>query len=291
MIVQSQLSGLQSNLAAIDKVQNQVSSGNNYQEASDNPTANNDIMTSASALRALTQYQQNVSSATDRVNTEDSTLQQLTTLLTSAQQLAVQQGSANADPSTRQAAAADAAGLLQSAAQLGNTKFGDQYLFGGTQSEAAPFSVSGSGGSLSYSYTGSIGGQSIQVGAGETMTVTHDGSQVFVGTGVMDALQNLATSLANGDVAGINSASAAITDAVNNVQGVVGDVGARETELQTTSSNLSAYQSNLTNLKSNLQNVDVESAVTNLVAQQNAYQAAMLATSKVLSMSLTDYLQ
>jgi flagellar hook-associated protein 3 FlgL len=47
----------------------------------------------------------------------------------------------------------------------------------------------------------------------------------------------------------------------------------------------------LTTFRSDLQEVDLEAAMTQLVTRQTAYQSAMLATSKVLSLSLADYLR
>jgi flagellin-like hook-associated protein FlgL len=47
----------------------------------------------------------------------------------------------------------------------------------------------------------------------------------------------------------------------------------------------------VTNFKSNLEDVDYETAITQLMSRQNAYQAAMMATSKVIGLTLTDYLR
>jgi flagellar hook-associated protein 3 FlgL len=291
MIVRNQLEGLQSSLVAIDRAQSQVSSGKRLLAASDDPTAANGIMTSASSLRAITQYRSNVTRASDRVSSEDTVLQQLTDLLSRAQEISVQAGSASATASTRASAATEVAGLLQTATQLGNTKFGDEYLFGGDASTTAPFAVSGSGGAMTYSSTNPAGQRSIQVGDGQTMAVTHDGTQVFVNTGALDALQHLAAALGSNDVAGINAASSELNVAFDNVQSVVGDVGARGNQLQTTAANLDAFQGTVTNFKSNLEDIDAETAITELVSRQTAYQAAMMATSKVMGLTLTDYLR
>jgi flagellin-like hook-associated protein FlgL len=43
--------------------------------------------------------------------------------------------------------------------------------------------------------------------------------------------------------------------------------------------------------RSNLQELDLEEAVTHLVARQNAYQAALLTTSRLMNLSLADYLR
>jgi flagellar hook-associated protein 3 FlgL len=114
---------------------------------------------------------------------------------------------------------------------------------------------------------------------------------VFVNTGVLDALKQLANAIGNGDTAGVNAASTSLSNAFNNVQAVVGDVGARESHLEMAGSNLDAYEGTVTNLKSDLQDVDFETAVTELTSRQTAYQAALLSTSKVMGLTLTDYLQ
>jgi flagellar hook-associated protein 3 FlgL len=58
-----------------------------------------------------------------------------------------------------------------------------------------------------------------------------------------------------------------------------------------TSANLDAFDVNLKTLKSGLEDVDMEQAVTELVSRQSAYQAAMLATSRVMGLTLADYLK
>ncbi|HEX3867159.1 MAG TPA: flagellar hook-associated protein FlgL [Gemmatimonadaceae bacterium] len=290
IIVQTQLAGLQTNMNAINTAQSEVSSGKKIQVASDDPTAASGIMTASSTLRAITQYQTNVSSATDRVNAEDSTLSQLTDLMTRAQEISVQEGSSTASSSTRAAAAQEAQGLLQSAIQLGNTKFGDEYLFGGDASTTAPFAMTGSGATASYTASGATGQRTVSIGDGETMVVSHTAGQVFVASGVLDSLVQLTSSLASGDVAGINAANTSIGTAFDNVQSSVGDVGARGDELQAASSALQTLQGNVASHQSDLQDVDVASAITDLTSRQTAYQAALVAISKTNTLSLTDYL-
>jgi flagellar hook-associated protein 3 FlgL len=61
--------------------------------------------------------------------------------------------------------------------------------------------------------------------------------------------------------------------------------------LDSAAENITAYKTNVTTFKSNLEEVDIETAVTELTQRQMAYQAAMLSTSKVMSLTLTDYLR
>ena len=61
--------------------------------------------------------------------------------------------------------------------------------------------------------------------------------------------------------------------------------------LTTVGQNLDALKNNITTFKSNLEDVDIETAMTELTNRQVAYQAALLATTKVTGLNLVDYLK
>jgi len=295
MLAAQQMTALQSNISLLQQAQDQVTSGKRINQASDDPAASMSIMTSGSALRALDQYQTNVKRASDRVNLEDQVLSQLGDLVTRAKELAVAQSSATASDSTRSIANDEVKQLFQQIVDLGNTKFGNEYLFGGDQSDTAPFASTGSAGTLDYATTTPQGQRSITIGDGQTVAPTHDGKQVFIDTGVLDAVKDLAHALDPSSPTygntGIQDAMSKLDSSFDSVQGVVGDTGAMGTRLDTAGQNLDALKSNLTTFKSDLQDVDVESAMTELTNRQVAYQAALLATAKVTGLSLVDYLK
>ena len=115
---------------------------------------------------------------------------------------------------------------------------------------------------------------------------------MFVDTGVLAALRDLTRATASGGgTTPIRDALGAVDAAFDGVQSLVGETGARANSLQMTASNLDAFEGSLKALKSDLSEVDFEVAVTELVSKQTAYQAAMLASSKVLSLNLADYLR
>ena len=295
MMAQAQLDGLSLNMTALMQAQMQVSSGNRLQAASDDPAAATQIVATNSSLASLDQYLTNVQRASSRVSSEDGVLQQINDILTRAKQLGVQQATATATDQTRLGAAAEVNALFQQVVSLGNTKFGDEYLFGGDQSQNAPFTATGSGATLDYTAAATQGARSINTGDGQTIQISHTGKQLLQDTGVLDAMKQLAHSLDPASSTygqdGIGNAMNAVDAALTSIQSVVGDVGATAQRLDVTQQNLDAYKTNLTTFKSNLSDVDVEQAVTELTNRQMAYQAAMLATSKVMGLTLTDYLK
>jgi flagellar hook-associated protein 3 FlgL len=295
IITRAQFDGLSAAMAALEKAQSQVTSGKKLQQASDDPTGAMRVMNTDSSLAALDQYRTNVQLASNRLNIEDSSLQQIGDLVTRAKELAVSQVAGTADVNTRATANAEVQQLFTQLVSIGNTQFGNEFIFGGSQSQTVPFTQTGSGATLSYTSTNPTGTRQVAIGDGQTIAASLDGSQLLVNSGVLDAVKALSAALDPASTtygqAGISAAMNQLDSAFNSVQALVGDVGARGKQLDTTQQNLVAYQSNLTAFKSDLQDVDVEQAVTELTNRQMAYQAAMLATSKVMGLTLTDYLR
>jgi flagellar hook-associated protein 3 FlgL len=295
MIAAQQMTGLQSNLSLLQKAQQQVTSGKRYAAASDDPTAAIGTMAAGSSLRALEQYRTNVQRASSRIDVEDGVLQQIGDLVSRAKELGVTAASSSASAQTRSVANAEVQQIFSQIVSLGNTKFGNEYLFGGQQSTTAPFAVTGSGATLNYTTTNPQGARSIGIGEGQTLAPTHDGKQLLLDTGVLDAVKSLSIALdpsspLNAQTA-VTSALTQLDGAYDNVQTMVGDTGAQANRLSSVGQNLDALKTSLTTFKSNLEDVDVEKAMTELTTRQVAYQAALLATSKVTSLNLTDYLR
>ena len=294
MITAQHLSGLQSTSAALQRAQLIATTGKRVNVASDDPTAASGIMKSNSSLRALEDYRRGVQRATSRLNQEDGVLQQVNDLLGRVKEIAVSQLGDTASAKTRAAAQAEAEQIFKQLVSLGNTRFGNEYLFGGDQSQTQPFSATGTGTALAYTTTNPSGQRQIQVDDGSVVTPTHDGSQVFLNTGLLDAVRDVARALDPTLVALPNQLSTAMTQldgAFNAVQSVIGETGALANRLDSVDQNLASLTTNLTTFKSNLEEADIETAITDLTTRQLAYQAALMATSKVSGMSLVDYLR
>jgi flagellar hook-associated protein 3 FlgL len=263
--------------------------------ASDNPTGAMQAMTTESSLRALNQYRTNVQRASSRVNIEDSVLSQVGNLISRAKELALSQTGSTSTDQTRQVANVEVQQLFKEVVSLGNTKFGNEYMFGGDQSQTAPFGTSGSGATLDYTTTTPQGTRTVAINDGQSMAIALDGKQLLLDTGVLAAMKALTRALdpasSTYGQAGIAAAMTSLDGAFQAVQTVVGTVGAKGKQLDTTQENLDSYKANLTTFKTNLEDIDVEEAVTELTNRQLAYQAAMLATSKVMGQTLADYLR
>lgn len=293
IIQREALRQMQSGSRGIQAAQRQVVTGLRLERASDDPSSASAAMSTRGALRALDQYRRNIEMVEARVQVEESVLNQLGETLTRARVLGLGGGTATTDAGGRAAMKAEVDELLRFTLQLGNTKIVDEYIFGGRATDLAPFDpdsadfVRHDGGAP----VAPVGVRETEISNGHFLRVHHDGQEVFLDTGVLQALKQLSDALGSGDPEAIGSALTSLQGASDRVQELIGGLGARANQLEITRSNLGALEINLHTLKSDLEEVDLEKAITELVNRQTAYQAAMLATSRVMGLSLADYLR
>ncbi|HEX3157033.1 MAG TPA: flagellar hook-associated protein FlgL [Gemmatimonadaceae bacterium] len=283
---------LQRGSEQVARAERRVTTGLRLSKASDDPSAAGEVMGARSGLRALTQYQRNVDSASSRASAEEGVLDQLGTILIRARELAVSQATATATTESRRVVKAEVDQLFRFAVSLGNTQFAGDHIFGGERLDVAPFAVV-EGPPLDFTSTMPTGSAQTEISSGQWLTATHDGTEVF-GTpagGVLASLAALSAALGADDQDAIGATLADLRASNNHVDDLTGAIGARVNQLDITKANLVALTGTLNTYRSSVEEVDFEEAVTELVSRQTAFQAAMLATSKVMGMNLTDYLR
>jgi flagellar hook-associated protein 3 FlgL len=287
VISRNALLSLQRTLRQVDDAQHRATTGLRVEKASDDPSASTSIMGAASSLRAIDQYKRNVSSANARLSSEEGVLNSLSTMLERAKELGVGQGSATADAQTRLVTKTEVDQIIQATISLGNTQHEGEYLFGGDQSNVPPFQ----GSTPPFAATPPTGTRRAEISSALFVKTNHNGSEVFLDSGVLTALTQLSTALGANDQQGVLDSLSALDAAHANVQVVVGETGSQMAQLDVSSANLDALDNSLRAFKSDLQDADLEKAVTDLVSRQTAYQSALLATSRVMGLNLADYLR
>jgi flagellar hook-associated protein 3 FlgL len=288
---------LQQGLQGIDRVRDDIATGVRVRKMSDNATDAGQLVRIGSSMRAIAQYRRNADAGINRAQAEESALDLLGNALTRASELGVAQSSSTANAESRLIVKQEVDQLLNLAASVGNTRFGDEYLFGGARANEAPFQtpVPASG---SFSRLRDAGGQpvnpsgniALEVGDGRFVTPNHNGTQVFLDTDALDALRALSDALGANDPAAIQVATDRVSRANSNVQALVGAQGARINEMEGAKANLDAIEFDLQVYRSDLRDTEIDKAMVELVGKQTLYQAAMSATSRILGLSLANYL-
>jgi flagellar hook-associated protein 3 FlgL len=287
IITRQSLDGVQRNLAAMEEAQRRVTTGVRIERPSDDPAAAVSLMGTDRQLRALNQYGRNIDAAISRLSAEETALDGLTGLLERARELAVSQSGSNATAQTRAITKLEVDQLLEAAIGLGNTQFAGAYIFGGPFPDSPPFAADGT----TSTARPPVGVQPVEIDQGQRVTVSHDGVQVFVDTEALAALQDLSAALGANSTADIQSAVGRLERAHDNVQGVLGETGSFAQRLEVAGANVESLELTLKAFRSDLGEVEMEEAISQLVARQTAFQAALAATARMASTTLTDYLR
>jgi flagellar hook-associated protein 3 FlgL len=170
------LNALEQQQTALASLQQQVSTGLKFSQASQDPAAASQSLDIQATLDQTSQYATNSSLAQSRLSIEDSTLGAVTNLLQSVRSLALQGVNATQTPESRAAIATNVQQQLAGLLALANTQDGTgQYLFAGTATGTTPFSQAGA----SFAYAGNQGQRLVQIGSNRQVADGDSGAQVF----------------------------------------------------------------------------------------------------------------
>lgn len=171
------LRGILNGQVAVSKTQAQLSSGLRVTVPSDDPAAAAQILQLDQTQANIDQYKKNITGATNSLSLEDSSLSDVSTLLTRVRELAVSAGDGTLTQSDRQSIASELSSRLDELAGIANTRNSNgEYIFAGFQGQSAPFVQSATG----YSYQGDAGQRSVQISSSTYVPVNDSGKDIFV---------------------------------------------------------------------------------------------------------------
>jgi flagellar hook-associated protein 3 FlgL len=171
--------GMSNAQTAINKTQEQMSTGKRVLSPADDPVASTTILQLNAELSRVQQYTKNIDSGSNSLNLEETSLQSVVSLIQRMQELAVQAGNtAVMSRSDYQALASEVESRTQELLNLQNTRNASgQYIFSGYQGSTQAFVDIGGG---NYKYQGDDGQLRIQASATVTVGVSDSGKRIFV---------------------------------------------------------------------------------------------------------------
>ncbi|MFZ0686013.1 MAG: flagellar hook-associated protein FlgL [Terriglobales bacterium] len=238
------------------------------------------------------QYLQNTSNLDGMFQTADSALSSVVTALNQAVSLGTEGAGGTLSASQQQALAVQVQGIQSQVVQLANTSYEGSYLFGGTATQSAPFSLDPTSPS-GVSYSGNSGVNSVEIASGRTIQTNLPGSQIFQGSSgnVMGSLQQLVTALQSGDSTSIGTATTAISSALSNLSEQRMFYGNAVDQLNANQTSLQQEQVNLQTQDTNLVGADEATAATDLSQAQASQSATLAALAQIIPQSLLNYLK
>ena len=270
----------------------QISTGRRVNVPSDDPAAAAALVGNLNSSAQTDQYLQNTTSIEGQLQTADSTLSSVVSVLNQAISLGVQGANGTLSASDQQGIAQQVIGIQSQVLQLANTSYQGIYIFAGTATTTPPF-VADTSQPSGVTYNGNSNTNTVEIGTGRNITVNMPGDQMFQGAGgdVMNSLQGLITALQSGDTTAIGNATTQRRTAYNYVTqqrvfygNAVDQLNANQTFLQTEKVNLSSQENTLVG-------ADLSKAATDLSQAEVTHQAALAAAAKVSQNTLLDYLK
>lgn len=276
------------------KLQQQISTGKRITSPADDPVAASQALQVSYEKGINTKFADTRKTAELKLNTLESSLSSVTTLITAAQSTLVAAGNATYSNQERANIATDLKGSLDALVGLANTKDASgNYLYAGFKTSIAPFTATATG----ATYNGDSNQQLLQVDAQRQMPVNATGDHVFQagGNDIFATLSNIIT-LLNTPItntatqatfsAGLSTAIGNLQTASDNVLNVRADVGSKLNEIDAL--NLSGTDRDLQYSKtlSNLQDLDYASALSDFSKNQTIIDAAQKSFMATTSLSL-----
>jgi flagellar hook-associated protein 3 FlgL len=259
----------------------------------DDPVGLTQVLNMRSSLSNIEQMGRNIAMGKSWLAASESAQRSVQDIVSDVKQLCVQMASANVGTAERQAAGEEVQNMLEEVVALSNTEVNGRYIFAGSKTDAAAYTLNADN---SVTYDGDSHAFSVNVGKDASVEVGADGRSIFQPSGVGAAddifvvLADLKTALDGSDVGGIQNALSALDTYFDHTNSTISDVGSKTLRMEIKDNILSELDLSTTERMSKVEDAEITEAIMDLKAQEVAYEAALSAASKVLQLSLVDYM-
>jgi len=272
----------------IDQTQQQISTGKIVNTPSDNPVLDQRLMLLQDEVNQNNVYTQNVQYATSFLTQQSTALNSAVNLMTNIKTMLL--SAANDQNSQDMQNYGTQLGQdINQLLDLANTKFGDKYIFGGTQTTSQPFFMNANGTAVSANPGGVGGALNLDVGFQISDQYNITGEEAFNNGQIFSDLTAISGELNNGTVPSQADIQTVDND-LNSLINTNAKAGAMIDRFSAIQTQLSSQTQSLQTTQSNLGDTDVAAATIKLEEEQTALQAALQTGSTIVQLSLANYL-
>ncbi len=286
------VSQLQSLTARQTALQNQVATGQRITDPSDDPAAIARVLRLQGEKREIQQFARNNDRSLNVSQSSFSAVEQLKHVSDRAGELAVL-STGTTSPDAFRAYGAETDQMLEQSLQTANTKYAGEHLFGGTKSNTAPFTATrdAAGKITAITYGGAASGAEIRISEGAKLSPFTSGAENQKLADFLNNLVGLRDAMQGGGSAAVQAVRPALETSENDFLVTLSGIGAKQSRLEADRGQNEARFVELERLTAAETDVDIPSTVVKLTQSQTAYQAALQSGSKILQMSLLDYIR
>ena len=249
---------MEENLQKLYDLQEKVSSGKQFQRASDNPVQATAALSIRSTMEISQGYLKTTQSTNAWMSTTDYSMQQMITSATRALNLAQEGQSDTIGSEERQALAAEMDMILQQAVGIGNTSHQGNYIYSGFKTNTVPFTLMDNNNDGVYdavNYNGDSGVILRNVGPGQSISQNVDGNASF--SPLFSALIQARDALETNDKNTLRTAAGALNTALEGINEATTTNGARQRQVTQIGERLEKTQIELKSLLSQKEDVNM----------------------------------
>ncbi len=287
------------------RLQREAATGQRISAPGDDPAATGRVLNMQMEATGVSRYQKNIATQQRVSQASFEAMQSLKKISDRAGEIATLADGLKS-PLAISTYAKEVEELTRQAVEVANSKSNGSYLFGGTRTDQAPFTLTKNpdGTPASVTYSGNTDLPETEIAEGVTLSpqtlganTTGSGPQGLLmdsrsGVDLLNHLISLQQHLSAGDTASIASTDRALLekDESSLIQNLAA-TGAVQSRLEAAASVAQARTSSLEKAVSGEMDADLAQTLVKLGQTQTAYQAALQTGGSVLKLSLLDYLR
>jgi len=278
--------------------------GQKYTNISENPIDAADIVRLNKQLSEIGAYSRNVQNATTQINAQDEAFSTIVDKLQRINDLAIQAANSASGEDGFKACKSEIEELKKTIVNLANTQYDGKYIFAGTNVTTKPFELADDG-TITYHgtpanntagyerYLEISDGVKVELNSsGDSIFGTYDPNDPNNSSGLFKVLGDLEAALNTDpmDNDAVREQLDPLQASIKHISEIQSVHSSTVTKLTMTTEMLDSTEINLKSKLAAISEVDLPSAITELVQQNYSLQASMQAYTIISNQSLLDYI-
>ena len=317
MSADNALYNIQKGRTKLDRLQEQLSTQQNFLRPSDDPITTRYILDLENRIKESDQYMKNIQNANIWMNVTNTALTGISDTIKSVRGViaSVSKGADNSPEgiSLRNDAISQLKEWRKMLIDLGNTKVGDQFVFAGFNNNVQAFGTSAlsspplpAGDPLIGEPAGTWQGTSdeiqIDIGNSSRLGINVAGDAIYNGMSngatpgpyggldIIATIDDVIRAIDSNNTAQIQADENSLYNATGQLNNAIGDVASKLLRSQSAEKLLLRSKNTALDMIANRQNVDLAKVATELTQEKTAFEATLSSTAKISQLSLLDYL-
>ena len=303
--IQNMVGNISSKQSQLYELYNKINNdGQKYTNISENPIDAADIVRLNKQLSEIGAYSRNVQNATTQINAQDEAFSTIVDKLQRINDLAIQAANSASGEDGFKACKSEIEELKKTIVNLANTQYDGKYIFAGTNVTTKPFELADDG-TITYHgtpanntagyerYLEISDGVKVELNSsGDSIFGTYDPNDPNNSSGLFKVLGDLEAALNTDpmDNDAVREQLDPLQASIKHISEIQSVHSSTVTKLTMTTEMLDSTEINLKSKLAAISEVDLPSAITELVQQNYSLQASMQAYTIISNQSLLDYI-